>query len=216
MKGYSISNRRLLVGSILGFIGALVIAMDKLPPIHHLVDQCRPWSDITCAMQDLNTYDHRQSDGQSIGFLSAGDCGFSALVEIIDVNRPDIQGKVVAIAQNSPMTLGGFPSIIIHVAVEGQQEGIPVATDFIFREWISKYRERYFLKRELLLVTLAFLLGIIGRIEKKHTQLFHPADGRPRGASVSVLSADALYQFAPAADDFVMVRHDVAQLSVLG
>jgi hypothetical protein len=133
-RRYYISNRRLLLGSILGFIGALIIAMDKFPPVHNLVDQCPPWSYIAFAMQDLNTYDYRQSDGQIIGFLSAGDRGFGALVEIINVNRTDVHGKIVAIAQNSPIAVGGVPSSIIHVALENQQEGVPVTTDFIFRE----------------------------------------------------------------------------------
>jgi len=167
VKGYYISNWRLLIGSALGFLGALIIVMDKLPPVHSLIDQCRPWSDVSYAIKDLNSYDYRSADGSLIGYLSVGDRGFDELVKIININRPDMQGTIVAIAQNSPINLGGIPSSIIHVALEHEQKGVSVTTDFTFREWIAKYRERYFLKRGFFFVTLTFLLGIIGRIEKK-------------------------------------------------
>jgi hypothetical protein len=167
VRRYRISNWRLLAGSALGFFGALIIPMDKFPPIHRMVDHCRPWSDIQYAIKDLNTYDYRQADGVLVGLLSPEDRGFDVLTKIININRPDLKVRIVAVAQNSPITLGGVPSSIIHVAVENSQTAIPVTTDFIFHEWVATYRERYFLRRGLLLITVAFLLGIIGRIEKK-------------------------------------------------
>jgi len=167
INGYYITNRRLLIGSFLGFVGALIIAMDKFPIVHNLIDHCPPWNDIAFAIHDLDTYDYPQADGRNAGFLSARDRGFGILVKIIKQNRPEIHENIIGIGQNSPISVAEIDNKIIHIALENNKQGVPITTDFIFREWISRYRERIFLRIGLTFVTFAFLLGVVGRVEKK-------------------------------------------------
>lgn len=166
MNSYFVSNWRLLIGSFLGFMGGIVIAIDKFPVIHHQISRVQKWSNIQHAVADLNVLD-QPIGGIKVGYVAPSEPGFDDLVNIIRLNKPELNDKIVGIIQGTPMAVGGVPSKIIHVIMEGPAETVPVTTDFIFHEWVAKYRERFFLKLGLLFVTLGFLMGIIGRIDKR-------------------------------------------------
>ena len=170
MVKYSISNWRLLLGSLLGFIGALVIAADRFPPIHRQVDQLGKWRDIASAVKDLNTFDYKASDSQMMGYLDARDRGFSDLVAVIKDNRTDLQDStIVAIVMNAPIEVGGVPSTIVHVAFKDNLNTMPLTTAFIFYEWIARERERYFLKIGLVFITLAFSWESLAEFRSVHS-----------------------------------------------
>ena len=176
MKRYFVSNWRLLIGSSLGFIGAILIAVDRLPPVHRQVDRVQKWRDINHAVTDLSIFDHPTPGGKKVGYVVATDPGFADLTRIIKLNKPELKGKIVAIAQNAPATFGGVDFKIVHVALEGNPQGVPVTTDYIFHEWVAEYREGFFLKWGLTFVTLGFLFGIIGRIERRKVAPNKPSE----------------------------------------
>ncbi|HOE67329.1 MAG TPA: hypothetical protein PLO62_12460 [Candidatus Hydrogenedentes bacterium] len=146
LRKWRISNRRLLIGSILGFLGSLIVTIDKFPGIHELIDTLQPFSDTAYGIKAMDAYSYTQSDNQKVGVLRSGERGFDNLVRVIKTNRPEIKDKIVAIAQNSPMTLGGVPTKIVHVQVaqNSTQPAIPLTSEFIFREWVAKAREQHF------------------------------------------------------------------------
>lgn len=144
MNQFYVSNWRLLIGSFLAFIGSIVIASDKFPPVHSQYNRLQKWSNIHHAVADLDVFDYPTGDGNKVGYVAPEDVGFTDLAYIIRLNKPDLEGKIVGIAQNSPMALADVSSKIIHVVLEGKKRGVSVTTDFIFHEWIAKYRERFF------------------------------------------------------------------------
>jgi hypothetical protein len=163
-----IYNWFLFIAAVLGFVGTFVIVMDKFGPIHRKIDQIQKWQNISTAIQDLDTFDTRDGSGQKIGMVEIGKQGFKELVDIIHSNRPDlINQKIVAVAKNQPMELGGVPFEIVHVAYANDPQGDSLTTEFIFYEWVRDYREKYFLKIGLLLIALGFLIGVFGHIKLK-------------------------------------------------
>jgi hypothetical protein len=167
MVKYRISNWRLLTGSFLGFMGSFIIVCDKFPPIHHTIDKFWEWKDVNLGIKALSTLDQRQSDNQLIGYVRNGDPGFLHFVAIIKDNRPDLcDSTIVLIAMNAPISVGGLESKNVHVKFLDNMQTLPLTSEFIFRDWIARDRERFFLRIGLIFVALAFFLGIIGRVQK--------------------------------------------------
>jgi len=142
--------------------------MDKFGPIHRKIDQFQKWENISIALKDLDTFDTEDKDGNKLGGVEVGKQGFSELVAIILSNRPDLMNKkIVAVAKNQPMELGGVPFKIVHVAFANNPKADSLTTEYVFYEWVSNYREKYFLKTGLLLIALGFLMGVFGHVRRR-------------------------------------------------
>ena len=170
VRSFEILNWLSFIAAVLGFIGTFVIVMDKFGPIHRKIDQFQKWQDISVALKDLDTFDTKDKDGNKLGIVEVGKQGFSELIDIILSNRPDLRSKeIAAVAKNAPMSLGGVPFKIIHVAFANITQAESLTTEYVFYEWVSNYREKYFLKRGLILIALGFLIGVFGHIKRKTT-----------------------------------------------
>ena len=81
--------------------------------------------------------------------------------------RDIINKNIVAVAKNQPMALGGVPFKIVHVAYANNPNADSLTTEYVFYEWVRDYREKYFLKKGLLLIALGFMIGVCGNIQRK-------------------------------------------------
>lgn len=116
----------------------------------------------------MDTFDKKDNDGNKLGIVEVGKQGFSELVDIILSNKPDLTSKkIVKVAKNQPVMFGGVPFKIVHVAFANNPRADPLTTEYVFYEWVSNYREKYFLKIGLLLIALGFLIGVFGHIKRK-------------------------------------------------
>lgn len=168
VTSFRIHNWLSFIAAVLGFVGTFVIVMDKLGPIHRKIDQFQKWENISIALKDLDTFDTEVKNEKKLGMVEFGKQGFSELVDIILSNRPDLMNKsIVAVAKNQPMALGGVPFKIVHVAFANNPQADSLTTEYVFYEWVKDYREKYFLKRGLLLIALGFLIGVFGHIKRK-------------------------------------------------
>lgn len=168
VSSFRIHNWLSFIAAMLGFIGTFVIVMDKFAPIHRKIDQLQKWKNISIALQDLDTFDTENKSGKKIGMVEIGKQGFQELVGIIHSNRPDLVNKnIVAVAKNQPMSLGGVPFKIVHVAYANNLQADSLTTEYGFYEWVKNYREKYFLKIGLILIALGFLIGVFGHIKRE-------------------------------------------------
>jgi hypothetical protein len=163
-----IDNKLSFAAAVLAFLGTVIIVMDRFGPVHSCVDRFPKWRNIALAVVDLDTFDTKNGGGKEVGMVEQGKPGFCELVHIILANRPDLQDKtIVAIAKNQPIGIGGVPMKIVHVALLNDPQGYSLTTDYIFHEWIRDYRDKYFLKAELSVIALGFLLNVFAHIKRK-------------------------------------------------
>jgi hypothetical protein len=163
-----IENKLAFVASVLAFVGTIVIVMDRFGPIHRTVDHLPKWQNIAIAMADLDTFDTKIRDEKEVGMLEQGKPGFRELVHIILKNRPELrEQRIVAVVKNQPIAVGGVPIKIVHVAIEGNPQGLTITTDYIFHEWIRDYRDKYFLKIGLTIIAISFLVSVFAHIKWK-------------------------------------------------
>jgi hypothetical protein len=158
-------NWRLLIGSILGFLGTFAIAMDKIPQIHQLMDRVSPWAELNMAMSDLNHFDERIAGGDSVGLIEEDDPGFTTLVEIICASRRDQDASRIRwVLQNAPASFAGIRSEIVHLGFRDSNNAEAIMTRTDLNDLVVQYRERWFLSRGLWLVIGGFFFGILGRL----------------------------------------------------
>lgn len=166
---FRIHNWLSFMAAVLGFVGTFVIVMDKFGPIHRKIDHFQKWENISIALKDLDTFDTEGKDGKKLGMVEVGKQGFSELVDIILSNRSDLMNKkIVAVAKNQPVIIGGVPLKIVHVAFANNPKAEPLTTEYVFYEWVNNYREKYFLKKGLLLIALGFLMGVFAHVKRKN------------------------------------------------
>ena len=91
VRSFRIINWLLFIAAVLGFIGTFVIVMDKFGPIHRKIDQFQKWENISVALDDLDTFDTEDKEGNKLGMVEVGKQGFSELIDIILSNRPDLR-----------------------------------------------------------------------------------------------------------------------------
>jgi len=172
-----IENHASFWAAVLAFIGTIVIVMDSFAPIHRIVDQCPKWKNIRTAMVDLDTFDTNTKDGKKVGMVEYGKPGFADLVYVVSYNRPNLRNRsIIAIAKNQPIGVGGVPMKIVHILFKDNPQGYSLTTDYIFHEWVSDYRMRYFLKIGLSMIAVAFLLSVVAHVKwgsKRDTQQTH-------------------------------------------
>lgn len=168
VRSFRIYNFVSFSSALLGFLGTFVIVMDNFGPINYVIDQCPKWQNISIALKDLDTFDTEVKDKTKLGMIENDKDGFSEILDIILQNRPDlINEKIVAVAKNQPMALGGIPFKIIHVVCAGNNQAISLTTEYILYEWVRDYREKYFLNIGIKLIALGFLMGILGHIKRE-------------------------------------------------
>jgi len=110
------------------------------------------------------------------GMVESDKPGFAELVHIIRSNRSSLPNEpIVAVVKNQPIAIGGVHLKIVHVAVQGNSQAVPLTTDFILQEWVREYRAKYFLKIGLSIIAVAFLLSVVAHIKwkEKDTQQSH-------------------------------------------
>jgi len=166
IKSLRIYNWLSLIAALLGFIGTLFVVMDKFAPIHRKIDQFNTWKNISIALKDLNEFDEKGKGGE-FGMIEHGEQGFLELVDIIYSNRPDLTDRyIAAIIKTQPITVSGIPFKILRVVFLNFNT-YPLTTEDIFYGWVNNYREKYFLKKGLLLIALGFFLGVLGHLKRK-------------------------------------------------
>jgi len=150
---------------ILCFIGTLVIVIDRFSPVHHFIDNHTKWHHVNLAVEDIQNFDYKTSDGEFVGYVGKSDPGFVELLEIVKNNRQDMKKKeIVGIAMNRIATFGGIPYRIVHAKLKNEPKVLPLTTEYIFYEWIRNFREKYFLKKGITLIAIGFLCGVLGQI----------------------------------------------------
>lgn len=156
-----------LIGSILALIGTLIIVMDSFKPIHNFIDNFKKWENIRIGLKDLDTLDTKIRDNKTVGMLETGKPGFDEVVNILKINRVDLKDKeIVSIVKNAPITVGGVPFKIVHVAFKNNPNAKSLTTDDMLYEWVNKYRWKYFLKWGLVIIFIGFLLSAISHFYK--------------------------------------------------
>jgi len=163
-----IENQASFWAAVLAFVGTVIIVMDSFMPVHRIIDRYPKWENINLAMTDLDTFDTKMADGKMNGMVEKDKPGFRDFKHIICSKRPSLQEKTItAVVKNKPFGAGGVPFKIVHVAVEGNSNAIPLTTDYIFQEWVRDYRAKCFLKIGLSIIALAFLLSVFAHIDWK-------------------------------------------------
>lgn len=173
-----IVNKPSFLAAALAFVGTIIIVMDSFGPVHRIVDKLPKWKNINLAVADLDTFDTKMKDGKEIGMVERDKPGFTGLVHIIFSNRPDLRDKkIIAVAKNQPIGIGGVAMKIVHLQFENNPQGYSLTTDYIFHEWIRDYRSKYFLKIGLSVIAIAFLLSVIAHITWKDMDVTQQKDG---------------------------------------
>jgi len=163
-----IQNWLSFFAAVLGFIGTFVIVMDNFEFISNRIDKFQKFQNISIALNNLNSLNTTIKDGQKVGMIRLGSQGFSELIDIVIINRPAFRNKqIVAIAKNQPLVLADIPFNIVHIFIANETHAVSLTTEYIFDEWVSNYRDKYFLKFGLSLITIGFLIGVLGHIKRK-------------------------------------------------
>lgn len=172
MKKIKITNWWLFISALLGFLGTLLIGIDNFALFQNIANKLPKWRNVNYAITKLNEFNDKLKDGQSVARLYKNDRGFPIIHKIIMRNRPDLSNKkIISIVKNTPATLGGQSFNIVHVQFENNKAAYSLTNEYIFHEWINEYRKYCFLKYGLFLISIGFLVGIIGHIRIKENIL---------------------------------------------
>ncbi len=156
-----------VIGATLCFIGTLIIVIDRFGPIHNFVDKHSKWYDVILALEDIQQFDYKTSDGDYVGHINSKDSGFNEILRIVKSKRPDLREKeVIGIVMNRPMEIGGVPFGIVHVAIRDEPKALSLTTEYIFYEWIRDSRDKWFLKIGITIIAVGFLLTIVGQFQE--------------------------------------------------
>lgn len=153
------------VGTVLCFLGTLLIVVDKFVPVHIFVNQHTKWHDINLAVLELAKFDKLNASGDQVGYMGEGSKGFSEVVEIVKYNKPNLRDKqIVGFVMNRPINVAGIPLCVVHTAFKDNNNAEPLTTEYIFYEWIKNAREKFFIKWGIFTIGLGFLFEIFGLI----------------------------------------------------
>jgi len=174
---YRVDNYFAFFSAILGFVGTLVIAMDRFGPIHHSIDRLGRWQNISTGLRTLDTLQTKLHDGQMVGLLQPNSPGFNELAHIISLNRPDFREEDIGtIVKNAPVSVGGVDLRILHIARRNTNSATPIGVEYMLYDWVKDYRQKCFLKYGLSLIGLGFMLSIFSRIRRYPQLSIHNRD----------------------------------------
>jgi hypothetical protein len=167
-----IDNHLAFYGAILGFTGTLIATVDRFPTTHQYISTFSKWRNIDEALANLQNVEH-PDDQHIIPDITEGKPGFDDLVHIIKLNRPDLANeKIDGIFTETTVGFGNDLDIrILCVGLEQwsildgfKKEAKPIAFELQFFDWVSTYRQRYFLSIGIFVAGIGFLLGVLSRL----------------------------------------------------
>src|ERR1035441_895214 len=167
-----IDNHLAFWGAVLGFIGTIIAIVDRFPATHQYISTFSKWRHIEEALTNLQDVEHPDTEHIKPSLVE-GKPGFDDLVYIIELNRPDLTNeKIVGIFTQTTVGFGnGLDIRILCVGIERwsilggyQGEAKSIAFELQFFDWVSTYRQRYFLSIGIFVAGTGFLFGILSRL----------------------------------------------------
>jgi hypothetical protein len=175
LRWWRIDNWLALIGASLGFLGSIVVLIDRYPPTQSWINSWDKWKNLEIAIQKTNadgvpsgTY-YSDYIAKNIG-LQPTDPGFNDLISIVKLNFPKFSDKeILFIFSKSVMGIGeNIETRVISAMVrEGSSNNFnsqSIALKTTVVEWINVYRQRFFLTYGFILTAVGFFFGILSRI----------------------------------------------------
>jgi len=156
-----------LFGSVLAFVGSVIMVADQCwPAFHGLLNRLSAFGRADEGWRKLNKLTYEDPKGIPYGRLQQEENGFEKILEIIRDNRPGIdESQIAAIICTQPITIGlaeGKVPVtrVIALWTQGESTKDDIATAETVKEWITRSRLRFVLFWGFLFLSLGFLLGL--------------------------------------------------------
>jgi len=169
MKRVVFSQERINYLAILGLVISLCasvwLIMDDWKWGANLVDRLGGFIRLESAWKQLTTFDPQDLSLSRRATLTPQDKSFKKTLMLIQSNRPNLRSYVIEAIINQPrMSYSSdngflFYNIIQVTTIDGE-EGIPVVTEELFREWINTARMKWTLRTGFLILMLGFMVSL--------------------------------------------------------
>ncbi len=169
MKRVVFSQERINYLAILGLVISLCasvwLIMDYWKWGASLVDRLGGFIRLESAWEQLTIFDPQDLSLSRRATLTPQDKGFKKALMLIQSNRPALRSYVIEAIINQPRMSyssdGGvlFYNIIRVTTIDGE-EGIPVVTEELFREWINIARMKWTLRTGFLILVFGFAMSL--------------------------------------------------------
>lgn len=179
LSNVRIDNSLALLAAIFGFFGTLIASIDKFPNGQDIINRTSTWSDIQYAIGNLEKFENPTPDTINPS-VRKGTRGFERLVEIIKANRADLRDvDIVFLYIDSPMAFGDMKFKIVNMGVRSPYsliwpdadmpliESKQLTFEYSFRDWLTTYRQRFFLSWGLRITAFGFFLAVLSRLKIK-------------------------------------------------
>lgn len=169
MKRVVFSQERINYLAILGLVISLCasvwLIMDDWKWGANLVDRLGGFIRLESAWKQLTTFDPQDLSLSRRATLTPQDKSFKKTLMLIQSNRPNLRSYVIEAIINQPRMSyssdNGFLFYnIIQVTTIDREEGIPVVTEELFREWINTARMKWTLRTGFLILMLGFMVSL--------------------------------------------------------
>ena len=164
-----ISNTLSLIGTVFSLIGTLIIVSDTFEYGQNWYNKFDTFENIKTGLTDLNNPDTIFWTVTPAGIIRKNDTGFSEIVKIIGNNRKTTDTK--EISQIVLLTLEEFGEVkekILSIKMNNNGTFTSITSEYIFLEWLKKYRERQIISWGLRIIIFGFFFICLSHFNCKY------------------------------------------------